>query len=250
MTFPPSVISTDKNVRRQYLEETFTEPVLRSFFGKHRVLWILFASVIVWLVVTRPLSIAFGVSTLSYFAYLTTPPVVIAEAVIAFVLLHFSFRSTRAVRRKLKSLLENGGQQCSDSSKEAFSNDDIAVYMLVGITALIISVNFLTLLWGDSYVFSYGSAFAVFYSAFSTQHYDYSPVFTDSYYAINQWTISYSAIARIEAPKSEVRRRGKRNESYGLWFYNAEGKLVGRDRLFTADAVYLREKIQSLEVQQ
>jgi hypothetical protein len=244
--YPVSYINTSKRVPRQYLNEAFAEPVLRSFFGKHIILWILLVFPILWLAVSRPLSHLWQVNDVLFYAYLSSTPMLIVEAVLAFVLLYLTVKTARELRGRLLSVIENGGVLYAPDAKERFHSDDMAYKIIPYTIILMILANFFSLLSvpgseglgiANIYVFVYGS--------YSVKLYGHSPIFAEDRYIINRWTIAYSAIAKIEIPESEIRRKGKNRESRGIWLYNAEGKLIGRDRFYTADAEYLKVKITS-----
>jgi hypothetical protein len=204
---------------------------------------------IVWLAVSRPLSYIMQVREFSFYAYLSSTPVLIVEAALAFVLLYLTLKTARELRDKLLAVTSNGGVLCSPDAKQQFHNDDAAYKIVPPLLVLMILANFFSLL---SVPGSEGLGIAnlcVFvFSSASIKLYGHSPIFTENYYVINRWTIAYSSIAKIELPENEIRRKGKNRETRGIRLYNAEGKLIARDRFYTADAEFLKSKIETAAI--
>ncbi|MDR0936293.1 MAG: hypothetical protein LBM98_06400 [Oscillospiraceae bacterium] len=235
-------ISTAKNVNRQYLAETFAEAPLPSFFGAYMALWFIALAPIGWLALARPLAIILKASDSFIFAYNNSVPMVIIETTLAFALLLHSWRYARRLRKKYRAALKDGGKVQSQAAQTASSSETIAYYMMGIMSVLLIAVNCMLQLVPTGAVTSYALFGAI---GLNPQTYYGFPVFAERYFVINRWTIAYDAIAYIEAPEGEHSRKGKLNESRGIWFYNAEGKLVGRDRFFTDDYEFLRRKLEA-----
>ncbi|MDR0859338.1 MAG: hypothetical protein LBN97_09945 [Oscillospiraceae bacterium] len=250
MTFSPSAISEKKNVNRQYLEEALAEPVTLTFADRYKILWSAMILPLLLLALLRVFATAFNTADRAASSFLYSLPVVIAETALELLLIALTIASALQMRNRFRDEIKRGGEIISEAAKGESLGATIGHFAIAFAALLLVitsAIMVITMADSNTPVFSY-AFFAVIYCANPMLFYN-SPVFADEYYLIHRWTIRYAAIARIESPESEHKRIDKLNESYGLWFYNAEGKLIGRDRFYADDAAFLRRKIQSLEAQ-